>query len=535
MEEIEKVFKDIIGLDALAKMYRQGKREINDLEDAIALLKEERAGLNVSQFDVKIKEYESKLEMLTKELECDAIVKNTCLSLDELKRALGVILDESICLEKSLEFMKTLVVSFEISNFTLETVFKIEKEEEHFTVIKISKETEDLLKMLSGRTFLRDAENAFKSIISSEINDAVPFDVEIFSSEDDLYLVFPSEESLTEDKMKINYLKRETFESFFNGFRATAKSILTVLKANFSRCFIRDSYSREDILLNNEKLKGTDFYIEGIEEWTLDIVMKEVTSLSKASKNVNELHQVDDHYSGKFVSSSYNRLIRLTRFINESASKRKEKAQAFFEKAISVSFDIKDTLTLQELFIAYSDISHFTKKYKQTSYTDALDSKREELFYQILKKATKINIDLSDPVLYSKSKIKQMQFDFDENLENFVAQQTCKFFKIQFFEKLYGNFLEFVLKPRKISADDKIKLKDLAQYLLDISFEIGTESIVNYSQISSLYEIFDSSLEEIIELYKFGTINLKKHDLRTLIRFIFDDTDVRKEFIDILI
>lgn len=532
MEEIEELFKDIIGLDALAKMYKKGKTEINELENSITLLKEERNGLNVSELDGKIKECETKLKILTKEIECDAIVKNTCLSLNELKRALDVMLDESICLEKSLEFMKNLVVSFEISSFTLETVFKIEKDEEHFTVVKISKEIEDLFKMVLRKPFFRDTENAFKSIISSEINDVVPFDVEVFSSKDALYLVFPSEESLSEDKMKINDLKKETLESIFNEFKTTAKSILTVLKANFVRCFVRDSYSPEDIFLNNEKLKGTDFYISDTNEWALDIVMKDVTLLSKVPKNIDDLYQIDDQYSGKFVSSTYSKLVRLSKFINESASKRREKAQDFFEKAVLVSFDVQDTSSLQELFITYSDISHFTKKFKQLSHSDELERRREALFYQIMKKATKINIDLSDSVLYSKSKIKQMQFDFDENLRNFVAQKTCKFFKIQFFEKLYDNFLAFVLKPRKMNIDDKMKLKDLAQYLLDISFELGTESIRNYSQISSLYEIFDSSLEEIIELYDFGTINLKKHDLRTLVRFMFDDTDVRKAFID---
>lgn len=556
---IRQIYEDTKDLESLAKIYKDGKKEIYKLENEIETLKEEKNKINTSELSRKIEELENELQIITKELECNKIIENKCFSLKELENILDNIMDEHICLEKCLGFMNNLITIFNISNKQLEDIFNLKKEEETFKIIKISNEIEELFKICKSKLFFRDLEMEFKSRMKSELItankitktvedsgiltsnnttttiSAVPFDIECFTASNFLYIVFPLENILTFDQLIIKNPKLETFSSLENSFKFTANFILFVLRNNLSHSFINDCYSMTDLIENNKKLKNTEFYIENIEEWALDCVMKEIISIPKNKISMDDLHNINDGLSGILISNSYYKLLNLKNFIENSKSARKNKAILFYEKSIMKFFSL-DKIDKDNIFITYSDISHFTKKFDDFRYYDQLISIREELYCKMLNLSTELTLDLSQSTLILKSKIKQLQFDFYENIKNFVSKNTQKFFKIQFFEKLYENFINILLKqqkmPQKLSISDKEKLKEISQYLLDISFELGTDSISNYCKIASLYECLDSSIDDLIDLYEFGSISLDDSELKIIVQILFEDSESKNCFIN---
>lgn len=535
MEKIRQLFEETKGLEGLARMYRDGKREILQLESEIEMLREERSGLNISGLDKQIEGCVGELNIIAKEIDCNKIIENKCISLDELGKALDVIMDESLCLEKCLGFMDNLIATFSISNAQAEEHLKLRREEECFKLIKISNEAEELFRMSKSRPFFRRLESDFKSRVKEELEGAVPFDVEVFSASGTLYVVFPSEGSPESDEVRMQGLCRETFSSLVEPFNTTVGCILFILKANLAHSFIRDNYSMVDLAENNKKLEGTEFHIENVEEWALDCVMKDVASIPRTKVDVDDICPVDDGVSGAFVSNSYSRLMRLSKFIESSNSARKEKARAFYDKTVLKFFDLGRVREAGDAFVMYSDVSHFIKKHAGSRCSEDLGRAREELFHKIMDLSTSLDIDLSQSVLTLKARIKQRQFDFYESVGKFVHEKARKFFKIQFFERLYGNFLGTVIRPQKLSTSDKNVLKELAQYLLDISFEIGSEAIANYCKIAALCECLDSSLEELIELYEFGGISLGSSELRMVVRIMFEESELRESFINRLL
>ena len=312
----------------------------------------------------------------------------------------------------------------------------------------------------------------------------------------------------------------------------TFNIILTIIKKNLSTNLIIDQYSMEDASLNNDRLKDTPFYISDIQEWVLDIVMKESINISKSEVDSENVIETNDPKLGKFISEAYSKLLKLHRLLLISSSKRKEKAMSMFNKCILKFFNSERCLYLKDLFVLYSDISHFIKKHDDFEYIEQLGTIREEVFYKILKQSTVLDIDLDLSNLMLKARIKQKEFDFEELLVSFVSVQTQKFFKIQFFEKLFESFASLVIKPKKINEKDKSTLKELAQYLIDISYEIDSKLINNLEKISSIYKVLDSSLQTTIDLYESDEFNLSKSELRGIIRNIFEDSALRENFIE---
>ncbi|ELA42869.1 uncharacterized protein VICG_00184, partial [Vittaforma corneae ATCC 50505] len=404
------------------------------------VLKEERSGLNINVLNKQIEEGECELNSIVKEIDCGKIIEGKCMSLYELERALDLIMDENLCLEKCRGFMNSLVCVFNISSLQMEKYFKTQKEEESFKIIKVSKEIEELFRMSKSRSFFRNLECDLKSRAKEELEGAVPFDVEVFSTNDSLYIVFPSENSSDGDEINVQGLRKETFSSLVESFSTTIGCVLFILKANLAHSFAKDNYSMVDLVENNKKLEGSEFHIENIEEWTLDCVMKDILNIPKARIDAKDLYLIEDGVSGEFVSNPYHRLIMLSKFIEKSHSARKEKAKVFYDKAVLKFFDLNRVHGVGDAFVMYSDISHFVKKCANFKYSEDLSKVREDLFCKILDLSTALDIDLALSILTLKARIKQKQFDFYENVGKFVPRKAHKFFKIQFFERLYDSF-----------------------------------------------------------------------------------------------
>lgn len=531
MDKIRQLFEETKGLDSIAKMYKEGKKEIYMLENEIEALKQEKNSLNLSEINSKIEECESKLNAICKEVDCNKIMENKCISLSELEKALDMIIDENVCMEKCLNFMNSLVIVFNISDRQLEHIFGSIRPGTCFKVIKINKEIEELFNMSKSRAIYKNLEAEFKSRTNQELEGAVPLDVDVFITNDAFYIVFPTKDTET-DEISVGMVKKESFHSLNETLPISFGCVMFLLRTNLSSHFITECYTKAELLANNEKLVSTKFYISNLEEWTLDIVMKDAVQIPKSKIRTEDLHPMDDEISGKYVSKPYFRLVTLNKFITESTSDRKEKAQLFYDKVVLKFFDMGRIHSPDDLFIMYSDLSHYCKKYPDFGYFDELSKTNEDLLYQIINLSTNVDLGLNQSILHLKAKIKQIQINFNENIENFIAVKMRKFFKIQFFEKLYDKFLAWVLRSQELSSDEINIMKELAQYILDISFEIGSESIPNYCKISSLAECLDSSMDEIVDLYEFGGISLENSELEMLVRIMFPDSAARNDLIN---
>lgn len=534
MEEINRLFEEVNGLDSLSKIYKSGKKDIEQLEDEINELKRLRNTIDTHSLDDEISKYEHMLEEIIKEIECISIMKNTCVSISELEKALSVIDDSEKCLEKCIGFMNSLFTVFTLTSESVECIFNIEREEYNLFVMKINKDVEKLLSLAKKKDFFNDLQHNLKHILSTTIKGCVPYDTDIFLSDDSLYLIFPSDESSTDECFKISNLCKSSFGSISSEFPMLSESILLILKSNLSKSLFRDEYSLVDIIENNKKMENTPSHIEDVNEWALDMAIKETNSVCKNGDRSKDLCSIDSGVSGKYISTECSKLFKILKFIRKSTSQRKEKATVFYNRAVMKFFSIERCDTLVDYFMMYSDITYFIKKTDDSKLSDEMNKIREDIFYKIMKTSTIIDVDLNEPILRLKANIKQKQFDFDENVDSFISPQTQKFFKIQFFEKIYAGFIGIILKPRKYSVKDKETLKELAQYLMDISFELDPESILNYEKIASFSSILGSSLEEVIEMYECGQINLDKNELRSFVRFGFEDSDIREGFINML-
>lgn len=534
MEQISLLFEELRCLESISKIYLDSKREISILADEIESLKREKNSIDTQSIDDRIRDAENELGTVLKDLECSKLLNNVCLSVGELKKLFGEVSDDLTCLEKSVEFMRNLVIGFVLSSQAVSLFFNVFGEEDSYSVVKIDKDIERLLEMIREREFYKSALSEFRNMMKLELKATTPFDLELFTTKKHIFIVFPSKEEVSQDQLFVEDVARSSFGRLFSDFTLTMSCILLMLKDNLSKAIVRDDYSLIDIVENNRKLENTDFYIKNVDEWIIDVVMKHVISVSRQKRVSCGVVPIEDPVSGKHVSEDYFLVLRCLRFIEGSASKRKGKAMDVFSRSILKFFSSENCMTIRDYFVMYSDLTHFVKKHEEFIYFEDLSKAREETFYKILDVSTVVDFDLSLSVLMLKAKIKQLQFEFEEDVRDFISEQTQEFFRIQFFERLYDSFIAFVLKPKKYSDNEKNTLKELAQYLLDISYGIESECIFNFRRVASLCEMLGSSMDQIIALYSSEDTSLEKTELRTFIRIFFDSSPQRDRFLDTL-
>lgn len=531
MDKIQKLYEEIKGLEFIVKMYYDTKREISELEESIESLKQTKKSLDLNSIVEEIGNLEENLQEINREIECRNLLENSCLNIKDLKTILTSVTDSSTCQQKCLDFAKNLIVTFNISNGKAFEIFKIRKEEEFFTVLKMSREIEDLLQMIEGRSFQQTVTSEIQNALKLELTNTVPFDIICYTSESSIFLLYPSIEE-ENDEFLVKNIKETELSSIYSKFPKTFALIIPILKKNLARNLIEDQYTIEDVIINSNQLNETPFHILDVNEWVLDLIMKEIISISKSPIDTENLIEIEDQVSGKFISEKYSEILKLNRMLNICESKRKAKATGMFNKCILSYFNHSRCIYLKDLFLLYSELSHFIKRNENIENIEQLNNMREEIFYKILRESTLLEIDLDLSTLMLKAKIKQKQFDFEELLASFVSEKTHKFFKIQFFEKLYKNFIDLVLKPRKLNERERLSLKELSQYLMDISYEIDSSLISNFGKIFSICKVLDSSLSSVIDLYENDELDLMKSEIRALVRIVFDDSNLRENFLE---
>lgn len=533
MEELNRLFKELKDFESISKMYLSSKKEANMLINEIEKLKRERNMIDPGEIENRIKAVENELMSISRELECSELLKNVCLSIDELEHVFRNIPDEKVCFEKAEDFMKTLISSYVLSNYTVFECFNLKLEEDFFHIVKISGEIENFFNIMKNKSFYKVILNEFKSMVKAELNQAVPFDLNLFMSNYGILLIFPLNEEFLqeEDDFKAVDVSKCTFLEVSKNFKVTAECILSIAKDNLAACLIKDNYHIKDVEENNKQFENTDFYIKNVNEWIVDVSMRKLVEFTKKRDFVDTV-LIEDKLSGDYVSNEYFLLCRCQGFIFSTDSQRREKAMSIFSKAILRFFSIDNCSILRDYFVTYSDLTHFIKKNKDFVFLSDLDRTREDLFYKILEYSTNIDIDLNQSVLMSKARLKQIQVEFEDLVHDFIGKNTQKFFIIQFFERLYNLWIKHLLAPKIYNGREKADLKSILKYLMEISYAIEPDYITNYKKISNLYEFVDCELEKIKDMFYNDEISLDKFELRSVLRNFHESSAERDHFLD---
>lgn len=305
MDELKELFKELNSFENLAKLYLDSKKKANILLNEIESLKGEKKSIDSRTISEKIKRTENELETITRELECSKLLQNVCLSIKELENVFSNIENTEICKDKAMGFLKNLISIFCMENLFVFELFKVEGDCDYYKILRIDNDIENLFSLIKGRSFERDVINEFKSIIKLEVGWTVPYDIDVFGSEKYIYMIFPETENVqANDKLNIKTETKLSFSELLKHYKVLGENILFVLKENLSKAVIKDRYHVMDVIENNYRLENTVFFISNINEWIVDVAMKQMIVFCR-ERSFDEIIVSNDQLSGKFISKEY--------------------------------------------------------------------------------------------------------------------------------------------------------------------------------------------------------------------------------------
>lgn len=531
MEKIQKLYEEVKDFKELYKIYNQNKKEIDILANEIEQLKNERKSIDLISLKRKIKSLEEEYHQTFKEIDCFTMLSSVCITVDDLENVFKNIEDDSQCYEKCIGFLKNLIVSYNLSKSSLSKYFNVKNAEDYNRVIKVTKDVEVLLNLSKSRSFYKNIEHELLKMIKEEFRGTVISEIELFTSEVNFFFIFALRNDEKDDEIVCENADSTTFNSEYKKYPLFFNHIFQVLKECLSIRLIDDQLSPVDVLESNKHFQDSQFHIKNTDEWILDVIVKRIAEIIKSERIFENIVEIHDGISGNFISGQYNVLKKCITLLKDVNSERKEKAYAIIKKSMIRFFNLSSSVTLMETFVFYSDITHFLKSF-QVFKNDALDRIRENSFYQIIEISTSLRLDLNQPCLVLKAKLKQQHYDFTEYIHQFISKNAWLLFHLQFFESLYSNYINFILQPKKYNDSEIKNLNELSKYILELSYEFDKERIQNYNKIQNICQILNSSIRTITEEYEQGRIYLSKEEFKIALRVLVSESFLRDKLLN---
>lgn len=537
LERIKKLSQELLNFKEEVLYYKKTEKELRAIANEVDELRNKREAVDMASIKTQIEKLETEYEKVFREIDYANMRTSVCLSLADLDVIFKNLKDDDACLTKCADFLKTLIVSFTISNETRENFFGISQfEERGFIIIKINKDVERVLSLARTRTFYSKVEFEFKTLVKREIHDNVPSDTFFYSGEYNLYLICPRKSLDSVEFDDVSFEKNvEVLATGISKISPKVSNIIFyILKDNLKGRMVDDNYSVQRIEENNMMLKDTDAWVSNINEWVLDLVMKKMISMCDNEKNDEEEDFIENENSqeGKLLTREYSKVLSCFKLFKTVVSNRKAKASNVFGKAILKFFNKRSDKDLKDQFSKFSDLTHFIKYEDDFEFLEFLCNERESLLLKIIRTSSIIDIDLEKTSLMIKSQLKGKCVDFVENVDFFIDEKLRLVFIDQFFRKLYENLLSFCLKPKKHTEAEKQHLAGAIEYGLDLSYEYGFSNTKEYEKLESFVQIIKTSIQKISALYESGKVSLSKAELRTVIRMFFEQSALRDEFLD---
>lgn len=530
MDEIKQLYEEIKDLKEIILNYNENKNFVNKIALEIDQMKEERQKIDLLSLKQKISQLEREYGDVFREIDCFNMLSSVCLSIKDIKDLFKKIEDDDVCKAKCLEYLRNLIVSYTISNSQMQKHFSFQDEDEFYRIVKVNRDIEDLLKLAKSKPFSGEIKHEIKRMIKIEIESSIPSEIKVYFGGGYIYMIYPiSGESKNED-IVLESIDKRTWNEAISLCPLFLNILLQCGKENLSLRTIKDELQKIDIEENNSAFKDTNLYIENVDEWILDLVVKNIIDISSNKDKFTEFSEIHDNISGLNISVSYDGIRKSLQILKNLNSTRMEKALVVIRKSLIKFFNISECSDKKDLFVFYSDITHCLKKIN-IGETQDLEKLRENSFYEIIKRFSTIQLDLSQPVLVLKAQIKCMHFDFTESVYLFVAGKNQLLFYLQFFENLYSNFIAFCLKPKKYQISEKNNLYEISGYLLELSYDLESQDILNYNKVDDINKILALDIETVISNFKNNQYHLAKTEFRTLLRMFFDSSRCRDDFL----
>lgn len=336
------------------------------------------------------------------------------------------------------------------------------------------------------------------------------------------------EDDLHASNLSISSLKKLNIIEIYNSYQIVIDSFLQLLKYNLNNRIVPDEIDVNLINENNRIFINTPYYISFTDDYLLDILIKSIMNECRHPVSSDGVVKSFNFQVGKIISSNYALIRKSLKLFITSQSKRKEKGKSVLINSL-IKFFNRTYNDNSFHVVLYSDIIHLIYEFsnflnesnQNVSYFYEI---KKDIFNKIIKHSTILTIDLSNTVIINKMLLKGLKHDLKENLEVCLTQKETFEFYISFFDSLFNEFTKFVLSIHYYSESDKIQIKELADYLIELSFGVSKKNMNSYNRFITVYDMFNLSLTEISNLYRKKRIYLENYEFKLLLKLIFSSS-----------
>lgn len=530
MERIDNLFSEIRDADELYARYKSSRDKKADLEKELDRTEEEIKRVESMSLEGEIKKIMNEYQDVLENIERLSLSSKECKAIEDLEAVFSKVSDTDALMEKSLEFLRHSAILRCIDPVGEEMIREQESEnEDGLMIFEISKDIEVLFRLSAKYTKIQErCYLSFRLIIWESILEAIPADIKVFQDDQSLFFVLKGNDGELSSHMLEEKAMADLKE--ISRYKMMSHAIFGVLRDNLRKKVVEKGFSDEEIERNNFFFKDTEFYIHNVPEWKLDIVMKEIIEVTKGPRSMEavETFETSDRMP-KSVSASYKRFQGCFEVFRRLRSKRHEKGVKVINRAITKLFDPKRyESSVYSHFLSFADITHFLRTYPGHPLTDELSKRKEELFFDIVKESSRVNIDLVEPLVTLKLYFKEKHVEFSENMRLFVPAINRNLFEIQFFEMLDEGLMERIrgLKIAKRSTVENIIL--LIDYIFDLSFHLPAEAIGNQEKLRSYKQVLSMDREKLTKDYRNGKLCLSDEEFVSLCSLAFREPEDKK-------
>lgn len=542
MENINKLYDEIKTVNDLQREYAKTSKDIIETQNELESLVKELNKIDLDQLHNKIVATEEEYYVCLRELDKLSAYTTECYKLQELQNAFTKIENMEILKQKSISFARSLIYPMYINtkklchslNIDYSQCISENPEIKCFVVLKMSLETEEFIEFLND--YPEISQNCYKEILknlTTEIKGILPLELKVYSDNSYLYFIFAtSQVKEKEDNINFEFLSYLGIDNL-KQYKNITFVLFDILKNNLKEAIIEKGLDDKALENNNECFDKTIFYVNNLEEWKMDIVMKEIIEMTRKPKDTRiEQTSLNSDKMPPHISADYLKFLNYLTLFLAVKSKRKEKAIKIVDRAIIKLFDKKRfEENVYNNFVLFADVTCFIKSNSEYKGMSELSKKRDELFLKIVDNSTFISVSLEEPLMMLKLYLKEKHFDFMENVKLFVPKINHISFEIQFFETINNNLMRKILELKNIDSGIIYNLIDLIEYIFTMMFHLPPDSISNKSKLNSYKIILESRPDQVSRLYHAKKLNLFTEEIRMLCGVVFSKSD----YLDILL
>lgn len=521
MERIAEDFEQVRCLEELFMKYKLYKEKIAEMEEEIKSMQDELSASDAQDIQNEIDETRMHYDAVIREIEMLRLESSNCTDVSDLRNAFLKITDLEVLKKKSTDLLKELV-EHDVISISGELADNEHMEDGKKCMVVLSKDVEEVFLITGKHHEIRAVcREILKSFFCKYAREVLPAEMSVFESDEKLYFVCGNmhgvvngadsmPELLFNAKQK-SIREMERFKEIFN-------VAIGCLKENLRAMVIQRMLSDDEVRLNSSIFEGTDAYVQNCSEWRLDIVMREIIDIArlKLGEDVVEVEEVNERLP-RHVSLRYRRFVDCFEMFRSSGSKRHGKGAKVVDRAIMKMFDVKcDSKPIQQRFCEFADMSHFVRKYPGHCLYEELTKRKEEVFFWIIRDASRVDISLGDPVMSVKMYLREKHVDFMENVSMFVPKINKCLFEIQFFETLNLCMMTKITELGSVSGRTRRSLAELIEYVLDFSFHLPTGMVGNREKLKMYGLAVSLGKEELLRQYEQGSVRISEEELDRL-------------------